>query len=364
VNSKAKQRAWAQASATTEEPRAAETRSAAEAVALAAPSGRVAFSVGEGDVGARLDRFLGLAASARRLALSRTRLKALIEAGCVTVDGQIVRDAATKLIAEGTIEVEAPPPDESPLPAQELPLNIVFEDQHLLVLDKPAGLVVHPAAGHEDGTLVNALIAHCGDSLSGIGGVRRPGIVHRLDKDTSGLLVVAKTDAAHQGLSALFADHGRTGSLVREYQALVWGTPPMRQGTVDAPLGRHPRQREKMAVVSLERGRHAVTHWRLEERLGPASLISCRLETGRTHQIRVHLAHIGHPILGDAIYGSGFKSKAAQLSEEGRLALERLGRQALHAAKLGFVHPITGEELLFYSEPPVDLANLINIIGR
>ena len=183
------------------------------------------------------------------------------------------------------------------------------------MLDKPAGLVVHPAAGHEDGTLVNALIAHCGESLSGIGGVRRPGIVHRLDKDTSGLLVVAKTDAAHQGLSALFADHGRTGSLVREYHALVWGAPSMRNGTVDAPLGRHPRQREKMAVVPPERGRHAVTHWRLEERFGPASLISCRLETGRTHQIRVHLAHIGHPILGDSVYGAGFKSKAAQLSE-------------------------------------------------
>src|SRR6202042_3590594 len=188
----------------------------------------------------------------------------------VTVDGQVVRAAATKLIAEGTIEVEAPPPDESRLVAQELPLNIVFEDQHLLVLDKPAGLVVHPAAGHEDGTLVNALIAHCGDSLSGVGGVRRPGIVHRLDKDTSGLLVVAKTDAAHQGLSALFADHGRSGSLVREYQALIGGVPQMRWGGVEAPLGRHPRQREKMAVVAPDRGRHALAHWRLERAFGVA----------------------------------------------------------------------------------------------
>lgn len=360
MNSKAKQRAWTQISAKTEEPRAGEARSAVGVAPLTAPSGRLAFSVGEGDVGARLDRFLGLAAGARRLALSRTRLKGLIEAGYVTVDGQVVRAAATKLIAEGTIEVEAPPPDESRPVAQELPLNIVFEDQHLLVLDKPAGLVVHPAAGHEDGTLVNALIAHCGDSLSGIGGVRRPGIVHRLDKDTSGLLVVAKTDAAHQGLSALFADHGRTGSLVREYRALVWGTPPMRQGTVDAPLGRHPRQREKMAVVSPEQGRHAVTHWRLEQRFGPVSLVSCRLETGRTHQIRVHLTHIGHPILGDSVYGAGFKNKAAQLSQQGRRALEQLGRQALHAAKLGFVHPITGEELLFDSPLPTDFANLIS----
>ena len=359
MNSKAKQRAWTQASAATEEPRAVEARPAADVAPLTAPFGRLTFSVGEGDVGARLDRFLGLAAVARRLALSRTRLKGLIEAGYVTVDGQVVRDAATKLVAEGRIEVEAPPPDESPLIAQDLPLNIVFEDQHLIVLDKPAGLVVHPAAGHEDGTLVNALIAHCGDSLSGIGGVRRPGIVHRLDKDTSGLLVVAKSDAAHQGLSALFADHGRTGSLVREYRALVWGAPPMRNGTVDAPLGRHPRQREKMAVVPLERGRHAVTHWLLEERFGPASLISCRLETGRTHQIRVHLSHIGHPILGDSVYGAGFKSKAAQLSEAGRQALQRLGRQALHAAKLGFVHPITGQELLFESPLPDDMRLLL-----
>jgi 23S rRNA pseudouridine1911/1915/1917 synthase len=275
------------------------------------------------------------------------------------VNGEVMCDPAMRLVAGAQIEVEAPPPVESPLLAQELPLDIVFEDQHLLVLDKPAGLVVHPAAGHEDGTLVNALVAHCGESLSGIGGVRRPGIVHRLDKDTSGLLVVAKTDAAHQGLSALFADHGRTGSLVREYQALAWGAPRMRNGTVDAPLGRHPHQREKIAIVSEERGRHAVTHWRLEQQLGPVCLISCRLETGRTHQIRVHLAHIGHPILGDSVYGAGFKSKAAQLPEDGRLALTQLGRQALHAARLGFVHPVTGEELLFESEPPEDLSNLI-----
>jgi 23S rRNA pseudouridine1911/1915/1917 synthase len=327
-----------------------------------APSGLILFDVGASDAGERLDRFLGHAASARRLALSRTRLKALIEAGHVKVDDEVIRDAAARLAEGAQIAVEAPPPDDSPLLAQELPLDIVFEDRHLLVLDKPAGLVVHPAAGHEDGTLVNALIAHCGESLSGIGGVRRPGIVHRLDKDTSGLLVVAKTDAAHQGLSALFADHGRTGSLVREYQALVWGTPTTPRGAIDAPLGRHPRQREKMAVASEDRGRRAVTHWRVEEQLGPACLISCRLETGRTHQIRVHLAHIGHPILGDAVYGAGFKSKAAQLSEGGRVALARLGRQALHAAKLGFVHPVTGQELLFETPPPDDLSNLISIL--
>ena len=262
---------------------------------MTAPSGRLAFSVGEGDVGARLDRFLGLAAAARRLALSRTRLKGLIEAGYVTVDGQVVRAAATKLIAEGAqSKSRRRRRTNRGWSLKKLPLDIVFEDPHLLVLDKPAGLVVHPAAGHEDGTLVNALIAHCGDSLSGIGGVRRPGIVHRLDKDTSGLLVVAKTDAAHQGLSALFADHGRTGSLVREYRALVWGTPPMRQGTVDAPLGRHPRQREKMAVVSPEQGRHAVTHWRLEQRIRPRQ--PCLVPSGdRTHAPDTRSSHAYWP---------------------------------------------------------------------
>jgi 23S rRNA pseudouridine1911/1915/1917 synthase len=363
VNSKAKQRAWIRAGGTPEPSSEAQPaqEAADKAAPLTDPVGRLSFTATESDSGERLDRFLGLAASARRLALSRTRLKMLIEAGCVTVDGLVVRDAATRLSEGAEVEVEPPPPDESPVRAQALPLNIVFEDQHLLVLDKSAGLVVHPAAGHEDGTLVNALIAHCGDSLSGIGGVKRPGIVHRLDKDTSGLLVVAKSDAAHQGLSALFADHGRTGSLVREYLALVWGAPPAK-GTVDAPLGRHPRQREKMAVVAEDHGRRAVTHWRIEEELGPASLVSCRLETGRTHQIRVHFAHIGHPIMGDAVYGAGFKTKATQLSEEGRLALAKLGRQALHAAKLGFVHPATGEELLFESAPPEDFAHLIKML--
>ncbi len=364
MNSKTKQRAWTRTGSPTK-PAAIASAAQGRAPApfpLTIPPARVAFAAAARDVGERLDRFLGQAASERRLALSRTRLKALIEAGHVKVNGVAIHDPAARLTDGAQIEVEAPPPDESPLFAQELPLNILFEDSHLLVLDKPAGLVVHPAAGHERGTLVNALIAHCGDSLSGIGGIRRPGIVHRLDKDTSGLLVVAKTDAAHQGLSALFADHGRTGSLVREYQALAWGTPQAPSGTVDAPLGRHPRQREKMAVAPPEHGRHAVTHWRLQERLGPASLISCRLETGRTHQIRVHLAHIGHPIVGDAVYGGGFKSKAAQLSQEGRAALARLGRQALHAAKLGFTHPITGEELLFQSAPPDDLSILINVL--
>jgi 23S rRNA pseudouridine1911/1915/1917 synthase len=363
LNSKAKQRAWTTAGAATRPAEAARERAPAPPP-LTIPPALVAFAAAGRDVGERLDRFLGQAASQRRLALSRTRLKALIEAGHVTVDGVAIRDPAARLTAGARIEVAPPPAVESGLLAQALPLNIVFEDAHLLALDKPAGLVVHPAAGHEDGTLVNALIAHCGDSLSGIGGIRRPGIVHRLDKDTSGLLVVAKTDAAHQGLSALFADHGRTGSLVREYQALAWGTPETPSGVIDAPLGRHARQREKRAVAPPGHGRPAVTHWRLQERLGPASLISCRLETGRTHQIRVHLAHIGHPIVGDPVYGAGFKSKAAQFSPEARAALARLGRQALHAAKLGFIHPITGEELLFESPPSDDFLLLLNVLRR
>jgi 23S rRNA pseudouridine1911/1915/1917 synthase len=329
--------------------------STAEAAALT-------FEVGAEEGGERLDRFLSRAAEARGLALSRTRLKALIEAGDVTVDGAPALDAARKVGAGARIEVRAPPAEESPLSGEDIPLAIAFEDEHLVVIDKPAGLVVHPAPGHSAGTLVNALIRHCGESLSGIGGVKRPGIVHRLDKDTSGLIVVAKTDAAHRGLADLFADHGRTGSLVREYHALAWGAFDARAGTVDAPLGRHPRLREKMAVVDDKRGRFAVTHWRVLEPLGPATLVACRLETGRTHQIRVHLAHVGHPLLGDSVYGAGFKTKASRLELGARSALGVLARQALHAAVLGFEHPISGETLRFESAPPEDFASLVRAL--
>jgi 23S rRNA pseudouridine1911/1915/1917 synthase len=232
----------------------------------------------------------------------------------------------------------------------------VFEDEHLVVVDKPAGLVTHPAPGHPDKTLVNALVRHCGASLSGIGGVKRPGIVHRLDKDTSGLLVVAKTDAAHRGLAELFADHGRSGSLVREYVALAWNDFGRSSGVVDAAIARHPRARDRMAVI--ERGRHAVTHWRLEEALGAVARLRLRLETGRTHQIRVHLAHIGHPLLGDSVYGAGFKTKANRLPPTAREALAALNRQALHAETLGFEHPVTGEPLQFKRPPPRDYLNL------
>jgi 23S rRNA pseudouridine1911/1915/1917 synthase len=218
---------------------------------------------------------------------------------------------------------------------------------------------VHPAAGHPPGTLVNALIAHCGESLSGIGGVKRPGIVHRLDKDTSGLMVVAKTDQAHQSLAQVFADHGKTVPLTREYLALVWGVPERASGVIAAPLGRHSVDREKIAVTPAGRGRRAVTHWRIVERFAnEACLIACRLETGRTHQIRVHMASIGHPLLGDPVYGQGFKSKAARLPPPAQAALRALARQALHAAVLGFPHPATGARLHFESAPPRDMLNL------
>jgi len=305
----------------------------------------------------RLDRVL-----AAHAGLSRSRLKALILAGEIAIDGRTIRDPAHRVNAGASIALRMPPPAD-PIPrAETIELAVVYEDAELIVIDKPAGLVVHPAAGNWSGTLVNALIAHCGASLSGIGGVRRPGIVHRLDKDTSGLLVVAKTDAAHRSLAAQFADHGRTGPLERGYLAFVWGAPDRPKGRIEAPIARHPHARDKMAVR--EGGRHAVTRWEVAERyFGPgrdpvASLLGCRLETGRSHQIRVHLAHIGHPLLGDSVYGPGFKTKAALLRPAARDALTRLDRQALHAHMLCFEHPKTRHFLEFHSELPVELARL------
>ncbi len=274
------------------------------------------------------------------------------------MDGVVAQDASRKLGAGAVVTLETPPLEDAPAAGEAIPLDIVYEDEWLVVVNKPAGLVTHPAPGHPDGTLVNALIQHCGDSLSGIGGVKRPGIVHRLDKDTSGLLVVAKTDAAHQGLAGLFADHGRTGSLVREYLALAWNSFASRAGVVDAAIGRHPHSRERMAIVNEDHGRHAVTHWRIEEAFEVVALLRCRLETGRTHQIRVHLASIGHPLLGDSVYGAGFKTKASRLSASAQTALLALNRHALHAATLGFEHPITGEPLSFERPPPQDFLNL------
>jgi 23S rRNA pseudouridine1911/1915/1917 synthase len=281
----------------------------------------------------------------------------LITEGNVECDGRLVRDASERVKAGQKFRLRIPPATASTPSGETIPLRVVYEDDDLIVVDKPAGLVVHPGAGHPTGTLVNALIAHCGASLSGIGGTRRPGIVHRLDKETSGLVVAAKNDISHRGLSALFSDHGRTGSLVREYLALVWGVPNRPTGTIITQIGRHPHHRVKMAVVAS--GRQAITHWRcLETYSGNASLIGCRLETGRTHQIRVHLAHIGQPLLGDALYGGGFKTKSALLNESARQQLIGLNRQALHATLLGFRHPATGEILRFESPLPVDLQQL------
>jgi 23S rRNA pseudouridine1911/1915/1917 synthase len=316
-------------------------------------------AVGADQANTRLDVLLASALGQHGAGLSRSRLKRLIVEGAVRVEGRVLNDPDGKVPAGKTIRVEIPVPVADRPKGEVLPLAIVYEDTDILVLDKPAGLVVHPGAGHAEGTLVNALLAHCGDSLSGIGGVRRPGIVHRLDKDTSGLLVVAKSDRAHQGLSRIFADHGRSGSLVREYLALVWGVPDRSAGVIAAPIGRHPHQREKMTVATAGKGRHALTHWRqLETFESTASLVACRLETGRTHQIRVHFAHIGHPLLGDPVYGRGFWTKAARLTPAAKAALLVLNRQALHAAVLGFAHPITGQTLRFESPLPGDLANL------
>ena len=317
----------------------------------------LAYRVAPEHGGERLDRFLAAAASEQNV--SRTRVKSLIEAGHASIDGATVKDPSQLLRAGQTASLHLPPPVDPAPSGESIPLQIVFEDEHLLVIDKPAGLVVHPAGGHETGTLVNALIAHCGASLSGIGGVKRPGIVHRLDKDTSGLLVVAKTDAAHHGLAKLFADHGKTLPLTREYLAFVWGTPARPSGTIDASLGRHATGRQKITVVPEGRGRRAVTHWRLIESFaGEASLVSCRLETGRTHQIRVHMAHMGHSVLGDPLYATGFKSKAARLPSEAQANLDALSRQALHAAVLGFPHPVTAVPMRFESPLPQALQRL------
>jgi 23S rRNA pseudouridine1911/1915/1917 synthase len=315
------------------------------------------------EAGERLDRVL----AARIEDLSRSRLKALILDGEVAIGARTIRDPGHRVNSGDTISVEVPPPEDPHPHGEDIPLAIVFEDDAVIVIDKPKALVVHPAAGHAAGTLVNALIAHCGDSLSGIGGVRRPGIVHRLDKDTTGLMVVAKTDRAHQKLTEQFADHGRTGPLQRGYLAFAWGLPDRPKGTIDAPIDRHPHAREKMAVRP--NGREAITHWQVLEayngtdRKPAASLLACRLETGRTHQIRVHLAHKGHPLLGDDLYGPGFKTKAALLGPEARESLESLGRQALHAYLLGFEHPLSGEYLEFRSELPDDLARLHSALG-
>jgi 23S rRNA pseudouridine1911/1915/1917 synthase len=299
--------------------------------------------------GWRLDR--ALAASIPTL--SRERLKSLIRSGAVDSGGTLLRDPALKVRGTETLQLAVPEPEPAHNEPQDIPLRVVFEDEHLLVVDKPAGLVVHPAAGNRDGTLVNALLHHCGGSLSGIGGVARPGIVHRIDKGTSGLLVVAKTDVAHEGLARQFAAH----SIDRRYLAIVSGVPGTADGTVDAPLARSAANRKKIAIVAGSRGKRAVTHWRRVSVLRDAALVECRLETGRTHQVRVHMASIGHPLVGDPVYGRAGKTHGKLLKDL------QFHRQALHATELGFTHPVTQRRLSFASAMPADMQQLFKALG-
>jgi 23S rRNA pseudouridine1911/1915/1917 synthase len=301
--------------------------------------------------GQRLDKALAEASG-----LSRERVKALIAEGQVTLDGRPVSQPSGKAVEGAAFVIMLPPPVDPRAAPEDLPLTIVFEDEHLIVVDKPAGMVVHPAAGNLAGTLVNALLHHCRGQLSGIGGVARPGIVHRIDKDTSGLLVVAKSDGAHEGLARQFADH----SLERAYLAICQGHPVPPSGTVSGRIGRSDQDRKKMAPLAetSSRGKHAVTHYRTLERLAGAALIECRLETGRTHQVRVHLASLGHALLGDPVYGRTPPALRPVLAEL------HFRRQALHAAELGFVHPVTGERVHFASPLPPDMAALRDRLRR
>ncbi len=315
----------------------------------------------------RLDRFLATHIEG----ISRSRLKTLIKEGQVSFKGDRLREPNHRVKCGEEFVLNIPQVEDATPKPEDIPLDVIYEDEDLIVIDKPAGMVVHPAAGNWDHTLVNALLFHCGDSLSGIGGVRRPGIVHRIDKDTSGLLVVAKNDRTHAGLSAQFADHGRTGPLERAYLALVWGAPSRTSGTIDVPLARSTQNRQKIAVVPERvreqgRGKYAITHYELLEKyfdtdgMVRVGLVRCRLETGRTHQIRVHMAHIHHPLLGDEAYGAGFKASARNLPQGAQQALAKLNRQALHAAELGFEHPISGEVLRFKSPLPPKLQCLLD----
>jgi len=292
----------------------------------------------------RLDKVLADASG-----LSRERVKALLADGRVSIGGSPATQGSAKLAPATPFVIDMPPAAPAQAQAQDIPLVIVFEDEHLIVVDKPAGLVVHPAAGNLDGTLVNALLHHCRGQLSGIGGVARPGIVHRIDKDTSGLLVVAKTDRAHEGLARQFAAH----SILRSYRAVVSGLPKVMAGRIEGAIGRSGANRKKMALVEEGRGKHAITHYKVLEGLKSAALVECRLETGRTHQVRVHMASIGHSLLGDPLYG--------RTPPPLRPLLDELDfhRQALHAAELGFVHPVNEQTAHFFSAIPADMSALI-----
>jgi len=332
---------------------------AQEAGAQEAGAQQLSVTAGEAEAGQRLDRLLAAALPQ----LSRSRLQALIAEGRVSCAGQAVTTPSAKVKAGQTFAIIVPEARPVALEAQAIPLEILYEDRDLIVLNKPAGLVVHPAAGNPDNPLVNALMAHCGPDLTGvgggIGGEQRPGIVHRLDKDTSGLMVAAKTEAAHKGLSAAFAAR----DIERAYQALVWGLPQPAEGTITGNIGRNPKNRKKMAVLR-HGGRPAETAYRVLKSYqnGRVSLVECRLKTGRTHQIRVHLAEAGHPVLGDPLYGrQGTAGRRARLlPEAAQAALAALGRQALHAKTLGFQHPVSGDALQFESELPSDISALIS----
>jgi len=332
------------------------------------------YIVEEAHKGVRLDRFL-----ADRLAeLSRARLQALIRSGHVTrrsggrAEG--VTDPGYRVRQDEEFEVTIPAVESCRVLAEPMALDVIYEDESLIVINKPAGLTVHPGAGRADGTLVNGLVAHCGGSLSGIGGVVRPGIVHRLDKDTSGVMVIAKTDAAHRSLTAQFADHGRKGDLQRDYLALVWGGPQPASGRIETLIGRHPSSRVKMAVVK-NGGRTAITDYKTVRNYAfpqnrgavrtpkgnneaAISLIQCRLETGRTHQVRVHMAHLGTPIVGDPLYGAGFKTKIYACPQPLSGMIGLIERQALHAVALQFRHPATGRVMSFASDLPGEIAEL------
>lgn len=334
------------------------------------PTSLVTFRISEDPAG-RLDKALSRDVP-ESASLSRSRLAKLIEAGMVTVNGVVVENPRHKVVEDDQIEVTVLEADESHIGAEDIPLTVVFEDDDLIVIDKPVGMVVHPAPGTPSGTLVNALLHHCGDTLSGVGGMKRPGIVHRIDKDTSGLLVVAKSDRAHHGLAAQFEAH----TVERRYLAISYGVPdqndPRLHGVKGASfelgnilklqthLGRHKTDRQRQAV-SFHGGRHAVTRARIVEPLGTppvAALIECWLETGRTHQIRVHLAHAGHGLIGDPVYGGRRKLNVKSVGEAGRDAAHAFSRQALHAATLGFEHPVSGEVMRFEAEVPEDMAAL------
>lgn len=324
----------------------------------------IEVTVSEDQAGGRLDKVLAALVPKDR-GLSRARVQQLLAAGAVfqaEQDGpeKSVTDVSGKVMAGVLYRIVVPPPVSAQPKAEDMPLDIVYEDDDLLVINKEPGVVVHPAAGHWEGTLVNALLAHCKGSLSGIGGVERPGIVHRLDKDTSGLLVVAKNDLAHQKLSAQFSDH----SLSRTYQALVWRLPSA-SGQVEGAIGRHPRARQKMAVVE-HGGKEALTFFKLEQTFGSiAALVSCKLATGRTHQIRVHMAHIRHPVVGDPLYGTRQKHGGIGATEKGIVALlEAFPRQALHAGEISFMHPRTGKKIHLRAPMPGDMADLLKQLKK